>query len=582
MRKYSLREPAPEAIHQELGHLPYLARHLLYHRGISDKKSADAFLEPDYDQGAHDPLLMKDMDRAVSRIVRAIELGERAVIYSDYDSDGIPGGVVLHDFFKKIGFQKFSNYIPDRHEEGFGLNLQAVEQFAGDGAKLLITIDCGIADVKEVARAAELGIDVIITDHHLPGAELPRAYAILNPKQKDCLYPEKMLCGSGVVFKLVQALVGRIRSRLEIGDWKLEIPKATFPIGWEKWLLDMVGLATLSDMVPLVGENRIFAHYGLKVLRKSPRVGLGQLLRRVKINQAELTEDDIGFMISPRINAASRMGLPMDAFKLLATLDEAEAGALSDHLNRINDERKGVVASIVKEVRKIVDDRYQDRQRQVIVAGNPKWRPALLGLVANTLVEDFSVPVFLWGREGGKLIKGSCRSPEGVDLVDLMSGARDSFLDYGGHSASGGFSTTLEKIHGLEPAIEEAYEKIRQRRNIPEIFVDWKLSVDDVDWPIYQIVERLGPFGVGNPKPLFLIEKALVSEIKTFGKQNNHLEIKLKKLNGGSVSAIGFFMAPADLGREVIAGGEINLVATLEKSVFRNYPELRLRIVDVI
>ncbi|OGG41089.1 single-stranded-DNA-specific exonuclease RecJ [Candidatus Kaiserbacteria bacterium GWA2_50_9] len=559
MQKYVVRERKKEN----------LVEHLLFHRSITNAEDIEKFLNPDYEKHMHDPFLMKDMEKAVARILRAIQNNERIAIFSDYDADGIPGAVVLHDFFKKIGYANFENYIPDRHGEGFGLNNGAIEELVSRGATLLITIDCGITDSGEVTCANELGMEVIITDHHLLNHSIPQAYAILNPKQPDCVYPEKMLCGSGVVFKLVQALV----SRLKI---------TTFPIGWEKWLLDMVGLATLSDMVPLTGENRVFAHFGLRVLRKSPRVGLGQLLRELRINRSDITEDDIGFMVSPRINAASRMGVPMDAFRLFATEDAAEAGALARHLNKINDERKGKVAALVKEVRKIVAERHEERAPHVIVAGSPLWRPSLLGLAANALVEDYQKPVFLWGREGNDTLKGSCRSDGSVDLSLLMHEARAAFLDSGGHAEAGGFSVALEKVHLLESEIERAYEKVRLSREAePQYTVDARMSIDEVSWDVWNSIAKLAPFGVGNPKPLFLFEQLVVSSVEPFGKERQHLKLVFQKSTGERVSAVQFFTKTEDYGG-IAPGKEINLLAHLEKSVFGSYPELRLRIVDVI
>ncbi len=360
MPKYIVREAPSEEIEKNLlGYSP-LVRQLLYGRGITSAEEAEKFMNPHYENHSHNPFLMKDMEKAVERILRAIQHNERIAIFSDYDADGIPGAVVLHDFFKQIGYLNFENYIPDRHGEGFGLNTVAIKQFSNSETKLLITIDCGITDIEEVKQANEFGIDVIITDHHLPnGGGLPTAYAILNPKQPNCAYPEKMLCGSGVVFKLVQALVFRIHdSALKVNGQQF-----TFPVGQEKWLLDMVGLATLSDMVPLQGENRVFAHFGLKVLRKSRRKGLLELLSILRMNRQDLTEDDVGFSISPRINAASRMGVPMDAFRLFATTDDAEAATLARHLDKINNERKGKVASLVKEVRRVIGGDFPRRFR---------------------------------------------------------------------------------------------------------------------------------------------------------------------------------------------------------------------------
>lgn len=543
-----------------------LQARLLFGRGIN--------LEVDYEKDIHDPFLMKGMAKAAERILQAIKLGEKIVIWSDYDADGIPGAVVLHDFFKKIGFANFENYIPHRGDEGFGLNHEAIEEFAKTGAKLLITIDCGITDVEEIARAKKRGIDVIITDHHEPHEKIPPALAILNPKQNDCAYPDKNLCGAGVVFKLVQALLLSFPNQLPATSYKLPQP------GWEKWLLDMVGLATLADMVPLVGENRALAHYGLLVLRKSPRVGLQQLLRRLKINQRFLTEDDIGFMIAPRINAASRMGRPMDAFKLLIADDEIEAARLAAHLDKINQERKGAVAAITKEVRKIM--LMRQNERRVIVVGNPNWRPSLLGLVANALKEEHGKPVFLWGRDGNAMLKGSCRSDGNVNVVELMSATREIFVEFGGHALSGGFTVVEEKIHILEEILDKACEHLPKIENAGAASVaDAALSLDEINADTYGIVEKLAPFGVGNPKPIFLLKNVSPKVVRQFGKEGNHLEIIFENSPREKISAIGFFQKTDGFGRSVKVGESLNLAASLEKSYFRQTPEIRLRIVDI-
>ncbi|TSC67086.1 MAG: single-stranded-DNA-specific exonuclease, partial [Parcubacteria group bacterium Gr01-1014_72] len=298
MKKYRVREPlSPKELASCASHSELIGR-LLFHRGIRDAEAVEAFLEPDFEKHTHDPFLLADMERAVSRVLSAIQRNERIAVWSDYDADGIPGGVILHDFFKKIGFANFTNYIPHRHDEGFGLNRDGIEELAHEGASLIITVDCGTADHGEAALARELGVDLIITDHHeIPqGFALPDAYATINPKRPDCQYPEKMLCGAALAWKLVSALLTRLNSgspsyRLQTKDYRLP------PAGWEKWLLDLAGLATLSDMVPLRGENRVIAKYGLQVLRKTPRLGFRTLCAKLRINQQMLTEDDIVQMV---------------------------------------------------------------------------------------------------------------------------------------------------------------------------------------------------------------------------------------------------------------------------------------------
>ncbi len=589
-KRYTVRDAVSNEVVENLKMFHPVVQGLLNARGITDEVSAQKFLNPNYDLHTHDPFLLKDMQKAVERIFRAMKEKEVIAIYSDYDADGIPGAVVLHDFFKKVGYENFVNYIPLRNEEGFGLNKKAIDDLKKQNVKLLVTIDCGINNVAHVAHANKNNIDVIVTDHHIPGAELPEAFAIINPKQAGDEYPEKMLCGSGVIFKVTQAL------------YKYGQKQGLFDVtaGTEKWMLDMVGLATLSDMVPLLGENRVFAHYGLMVLRKSPRVGLSKLFSLLKIDQRNVTEDDIAFMITPRINAASRMGVPLDAFKLLSTTDEVEAGMLAEHLNNKNDERKGVVAGMVKEIKKKIHEREQgnetdagEKMKHVLVIGNPEWKPSLLGLVANSFSDEHARPVFLWGRNGevgddesdanvGTVLKGSCRAGGDTNVVALMERASDVFLEYGGHKGAGGFSVAYENIHTLEKRLNDAYTELQKEKpEMCDTLVDKKLSLDDVNWQMYKHIEQFAPFGYENPKPLFLFERIRVAGMKLFGKEKNHLELKFKNSAGKDVTAIAFFATPEKFSVSLDPGSVVNLVATLEKSTFRNFPELRLRIVDI-
>lgn len=543
-----------------------LVAQLLHTRGIETKEAAERFLRPDYERDTHDPYLLKDMDRAVERIISAIDANERIVIYSDYDMDGIPGAVALGDFFKKINYKNYTHYIPHRNREGFGLNIAALDQLAQFGAKVIITIDHGIGHIQEVAHAQSLGIDVIVTDHHLPHDSLPAAFAVVNPKRADCAYPEKMLCGAGVAFKLVQALV---RSE------KFDIPD-----GWEKWLLDMVGMATIADMVPLVGENRAFAYFGLIVLRKSKRPGLRALLATARTEQRTVTEDDIAFSIAPRINAASRMGEAMDAFRLLATDSEVEARTLAMHLDQINNERKGHVAAISKEVKKRIG--LLGDVRDVIVMGNTQWKPSLLGLVASSVVEEYKRPVFLWGREEGVTIKGSCRSDGTVSVVSIMTYARESFIEYGGHLAAGGFSVKDDMIHTLEQALVDGYINSPRGELAQEKKIDAQLSLKEVSAQTYRDLAQLAPFGEGNPKPTFLFKSVTVEKIKQFGKNSEHLELAFKDAHGAYATAISFFSSPSHYGKKLEEGSVVDLVATIERNSFRGRDSIRLRIVAIV
>jgi len=577
---YPIRRSLTVDERNRIGGASDLAAHLLFHRGIIDAETSGKFLSPDYERDTHDPFLLKDAEKSADRIVLAIKNDEKIAIYADYDADGIPGASMWADFFGRIGYKNTVIYIPHRHDEGFGLNLNAVDTLAEQGVKLLITLDCGITDVVPVAHANKLGLQVIITDHHEPPPELPAAFAIVDHKQADCAYPDKNLCGTGVGYKLIQAILKKDRFGLKKG--------------MEKWLLDLVGIATMSDMVPLVGENRVFAYYGMSVLRKSPRKGLVRLLKKLKIAQQHLTEDDIAFMITPRINAASRMGVPMDAFKLLTAETEDEAEAAAEHLDVINNERKGVVASLVKEVKKTVNERYMDSIPSVIVLGNPDWRPSLLGLAANSCAEEFNRPVFLWGRDGDKIIKGSCRSEGSSNVVEIMRAVPIGvMMQFGGHHHSGGFAVSNDQIHFLEKHLNEAAARIQGERSREQgeesaahteekNMIDMELSLDAIDYRFNDDISKLSPFGTGNPKPVFLFKKVVPESVRTFGKGNDHVELTFKKKNGMKVPAISFFGATSEWAKKVEINKPIDLVASVEKSMFRGRPELRLRIIDIM
>ncbi len=554
-----------------------LLRMLLEKRGIVDSARAEIFLNPDYKRDLHDPFLMRDMEKACVRLYDAIEAKEKIVIYADYDCDGIPGAVILNGLFKLIGYKNYEIYIPQRNSEGYGLNLEAIRGFAEIGVKLLITIDLGITAVTEVAQAEVDGIDVIITDHHLPVAKsliLPRAYAILNPKVDS--YPEKMLCGAGVVFKFAQAFLKKYGEFYKIKD------------GAEKWMLDMVGLATLSDMVPLVGENRALAYFGMKVLKKSPRPGLQKLLAKMNIDQRHLSEDDIGFMVTPRLNAASRMDDPMRAFELLSTESETQADMIANHLSKINDERKTIVTGIMREVHKKLET-YE--HKEVMVIGNPKWRVGILGLVAGKISDQYKKPVFVWGKDENDCIKGSCRSDGSVSIVELMIATSESFIDFGGHELAGGFTVQSEKIHFLEEALSLSFKKMTTPSSRHPSLIkegkeggDVKLSLDEVNIKNWREMEKMSPFGLGNPKPVFLFEGVKIEKIKKFGKNSSgeHLEIIFSDSNQNKAKAISFFSSIDSFENTLAEGLSVNLLATFDLSRFRGREELRLRIVDII
>ncbi len=561
-----MREEITEEIEKELAvNDKYLAQ-LLFNRGIKTKAEAELYLNPSYDQHLHDPFLLHDMEKAVERILQAIKANETIVIYSDYDCDGIPGAVVLHDFFKAVGYQNFHNYIPHRHYDGFGLSAKAVLSIKEKyNPTLIITIDCGTTDIEAVKQAREQNIEVIITDHHEPKEEFPDALAVVNPKVGNT-YPFTGLCGAGVIFKLVQALIAR-------GGFAI-------PAGLEKWWLDMVGVATIADMVPLVDENRVFATYGLKVLRKTRRPGLQKLLRKQKVDPRYLSEDDIGFTIGPRINAASRMDTPEDAFSLLATTDEAEAETRMLHLEKLNTERKSAVAQMTKELHKRLE--LKENIPDVFAMGNPEWRPSLVGLAANKLAEEYNRPAFLWGKDGNGMFKGSCRSGGNVSVVRLMEATPEIFYEFGGHHASGGFTVREEKIHYFAESLQDAYKKLGVGAVVSEpLQVDMELSLEMINKSLLVAQKQCAPFGHSNSKPVYLINNVKPIKVEVFGKIKEHTKLVFET-TGIAKEAIAFFKLPDSFTKTPSTDSTFSILVHLEESYFMNRLQVRLRVIDVV
>jgi single-stranded-DNA-specific exonuclease len=558
--------PAPtEKIRDALKAHDDLIAGLLARRGIETAEAAEAFLSPNYDAHLHDPMLLTDMPKAAARLAQAIEGGEKIAVWSDYDCDGIPGAVVLHDFLKKVG-ANFTNYIPHRHLEGYGMNEGGLQRLSLEGVTLVITVDVGIVDVEPVAYARTLGMDVIVTDHHVPGDTLPDGYAVIDHKRADETYPFRELCGAATAWKLVCATLQHgFKGREDI------------PLGWEKWLLDMAGLSTIADMVPLVGENRVIATYGLLVMRKSPRIGLQKLLRATRVNQRFITEDDVGFSIAPRINAASRMGDPMSAFRLFTTEDENEADELVKVLEKANRGRRSAAGAITRQVHARLRER--EALPSVIAMGDPDWRPGLLGLVANSVADEYQRPVFLWGREATTLIKGSVRAgrPD-VHVVKLMTHARDVFIEFGGHAQAGGFSVKEDQVFFLEEKLSDAHHALPREEGEQSAFVgDIALSPDDVSLDLLSKLSRLAPFGVGNPKPVVLLQDIDITEAIRFGKAEEHLKLRIKREFGEPLEAVAFYAK-----RDWEKKGRGSILGTLERDMFSKGQPVRLRLLDVI
>ena len=558
-------------------------RGLLAKRGIIAEADIQTFLNPDYERDTHSPFLLGGMDLAVARVLSAIQNNERIAIYADFDCDGIPGAALLWDFFKKIAYENFEVYIPHRDREGYGFHKEAIEELAESGVSLVITVDVGTNAIDAVAHAKEKGVDVVITDHHEvtgpPAGGLPDCVAVLNPKLGD--YPFRDLCGAAVAFKFVQAMLSEGKKRGIESFTKISE-------GWEKWLLDLVAIATIADLVPLVGENRVLAHFGLKVLRKSPRLGLVALCNRLRLRKSELTENDVAFSIAPRINAASRMDEPEFAFRLLTTLDGGEAERLAAHLEELNAKRKSVVASLVRAAKRSVRTRFKSGEK-IVVLGSPEWKPALLGLAANSIMEERGGVVCLWGRDAMGRIKGSCRSDGSISVVGLFSTASDAFVEFGGHAKSGGFTVSHERVHTLLSSLSNAaLSLLAVSSSNPSMGTlqreqehDALISLPELTESLFDEVSRLAPFGVGNPKPIFLVSSITVSSIRKFGRDENHVEVVVScERTSATARAFDFFRSPDDFTHMPVNGNSARLLATMERDSFRG--GLALRLVDML
>lgn len=574
---FSLHDPLDEETRSALSAYDDLVAALLARRGIRSEADATAFLSPSYDEHIGDPMRMTDMPKAAERLARALNQKERIAVWSDYDCDGIPGGVVLHDFLKKVG-ANFTNYIPHRHEEGYGVSLVGIDKLKADGVSLIITVDVGITDREAIKHANSLGIEVIVTDHHLPSeGGLPPAYAVVDPNaREDESYPFRGFCGGGLAWKLVCAT-------LQHGFEGRE----NIAAGWEKWLLDMAGLSTIADMVPLTGENRVIAKYGLMVMRKSPRLGFQKLCKVARVDQKSISEDDVGFMLAPRVNAASRMGDPMDAFKLFTTEDEAEADMLAKKLEALNRARRATAGAVTRVVHERLDMRKLEGELPaVIVMGDPDWRPGLLGLVANGIAEEYERPVFLWGREGNGILKGSCRAGGGVNVNQLMNAAADAFLGFGGHAASGGFSVAPDTSHELEGKLCAALATLPSEDARESRRADAAITPEQATHALLRTLEQLAPYGMQNEKPAFALTDVHLVDVSWFGKSGEHLRVRIAHdadFPDTTIEAISFY-AKRSLGKGVESlarGTRSSLLVHLERDTFSRGQPVRLRIVAI-
>ncbi len=546
---------------------------ILINRGINDLEMARRHLTGNLNEEHGDPFSIGDMDKCLERINYAIENNQKIAIHADYDCDGIPGAVILSSLFNTIGYKNYIVSIPDRNLEGYGLHTDHVEKFKTADVNLIITIDMGVTAIESTNLANEYGIDVIITDHHTIGDHLPNAYGIIHPRIINSTYTNRELCGAGVVYTLARGFVQKYGEKYSVSNNFIDS------------IVDMAAFATLSDMVELTTENKAIVKEGMARMRSRARPGLLALARKARVYLRDLTQDDITFMIAPKLNVASRMGSPYDAYNLLMETDSVLADERAEKLTALSNERRKLVALMVKEARREIAKWSKD-EKTVIVIGHPSWKVGLLGLVASKVTELYDRPTFVWGRsekEDSICYKGSCRGNGSINMHEIMKNVEDGvLLEYGGHFEAGGFSVNPEKIYDLEDALIKAKDIVQKdESNITESQknIDAVLPISLIHVNLHRALTKLAPFGPGNEEPVFVFKNVTVLDIRTFGTGNAHLEIAFRDGNQLSSSAYAFYTKVEDVNNPKI-GDQVHIVGTLDSKLWQE--TVRVRLKDVI
>lgn len=532
---------------------------LLVQRGIEDFDAAKDFFRPHFDQ-LHPPTLMKDMDKAVGRILEALSLEESILVYGDYDVDGTTSVALMSSFLKNFSDQ-ISTYIPDRYTEGYGVSYQGIDYAAENNINLIIALDCGIKAVEKVAYAKEKGIDFIICDHHRPGDELPDAQAILNPKQIDCSYPYKELCGCGIGFKLIQAL-GE-----ELGLEEIDL----IPY------LDLVATAIGADIVPLDGENRTLASLGLEQLNNSPRPGFKAIIDQVGIEQLTLT--NVIFIIAPRINAAGRMNHGSQAVELLVEKDASKARKISSQIEQNNTERRSVESKITKEALDQITNLKEEKAASTVVY-DEHWHKGVIGIVASRLIDTYYRPTLVFTKSGDQLA-ASARSVKGFDIYQAIEACSDHLIQFGGHKYAAGVTLKPEQYNSFKKAFE-AYVSLNLEEELktPSIIIDMELRLEDINPKFYRILKQFAPFGPENWAPTFISKGVEDSGYaKTVGEDDKHLKARFSQDMAYGTDAIGF-----DLGKHLnlITGRKkVDIVYSLDHNTWQGTTSIQLKLKDL-
>jgi single-stranded-DNA-specific exonuclease len=536
---------------------------LMAQRNISSADEATSFFNPSLDY-LHDPFLMKDMNIAVDRISTAVKKNERILVYGDYDVDGTTAVALMYSFLK----DQYSNveyYIPDRYKEGYGVSFQGLDFAYQNNCKVVITLDCGIKAVEKVKYARTKGLDVIICDHHYPGDEIPKALAVLDPKQPSCSYPYKELSGCGVGFKLIHAY-SRVHG---------------IPFSKISHYLDLVAVSIASDIVPLTGENRVMAYFGLKRLNESPRTGLKEIIRESEVTKA-LTIEDVVFKIGPRINAAGRMETGSKAVDLLVSSDTKLAMEISKEINNFNLERRSVDRIITTEAMRMIAEDQRTVNSRTTVLYNPKWKKGVIGIVASRLIETYYRPTVILTESNG-FATGSARSVQGYDLYQAIEACSDLLESFGGHMYAAGLTLKKENIRPFMDRFEQYVNStITEEQLVPRIFIDIELSFSEINEEFFKTMSQFQPFGPENMSPVFVSRNVFdTGSGRMVGSNGEHLKLDLCQESTGQKSFSAIAFSQANHFEYIKGGNPFDICYSLEMNEFRGNKNLQLNVRDI-
>jgi len=530
---------------------------ILVQRGFEDYEKAKAFFRPSLNE-LHDPWLMKDMDKAVTRLTSAFSSNEKILVFGDYDVDGTTSVASMYQFLSAI-YHQVDYYIPHRYKEGYGVSKAGIDYAFENKITLIVSLDCGIKSVDLIAYAKSLGIDFIVCDHHLPDEQIPIASAILNPKQKDCNYPFKELCGCGVGFKLMQALAD-----------KLNLSSNTYLL-----YLDLVATAIAADIVPIIGENRTLAYFGLKKVNENPCVGIKALMQLAAV-QKEMTITNLVFIIAPRINAAGRMDDAKKAVQLFIEQDETKAKALAEILHSDNTDRKEADSSITEEALAIIENDASLSTRKTTVVYQEHWHKGVVGIVASRLTERYYRPTVVLTKSGN-IVAGSARSVVGFNLYEAIHACREHLIGYGGHFAAAGMTLDPSNVEAFSAAFEQVVSNtITPDLLIPEIIIDSEISISELTESFHNIIAQMEPFGPDNMKPVFIAKNVSNTGFSKVVKEQ-HIRFSVQQKNI-QINGIGFNMAHK---YDILQNNKfIDIVFNIDLNEWNGNTNVQLKVID--